>query len=326
MEVVPELYPLKFNPIFKDYLWGGTRLKTDLHKDVDLPTVAESWELSGVEGNVSVVSSGNLENRSLCQLIEKYGSSLLGVHVYDRFGTQFPILVKFIDAEKDLSVQLHPGDELARERHQSFGKTEMWYVMEADPKAELILGFNRSLSRAEFVEAMNSGKLMTLLKKEHVDPGDTFLIHPGQVHAIGAGTLLAEIQQTSDITYRIYDYDRKDRHGHSRELHTDLALDAIEYAMNDDFRVNYAKLKNRVNPMVECPYFITNFLCLNDHIDLDVRERDSFHIYICTEGEAVFNVDGEDHTLTMGETLLMPACINQYSIRSEHAKILEVHL
>lgn len=326
MEPKQKLEPLRFNPIFKDYLWGGTRLKTDLHKVTDLPTVAESWEISGVDGNVSIVSGGNLKNRSLQQLIHRYGAELLGQHVFNRFGAQFPILIKFIDAEKDLSVQLHPGDELAKKRHNSFGKTEMWYVIEAEPKAELILGFNRSLTREEFVKAMQEGELMPLLNKEHVDPGDTFIIHPGQVHAIGSGTLLAEIQQTSDITYRIFDYNRKDRNGNTRELHTDLALDAIDYSANETFRVSYTKLKNRVNPMVNSPYFITNFLCLNKSLDIDVHERDSFHIYICTEGEASFTVNGEDYHLAMGETLLMPACISQYSIRADHAKLLEVHL
>lgn len=323
---MPELYPLKFTPIYKDYLWGGTRLKTVLHKDVDLPTVAESWELSGVKGNISLVASGALQGKSLQELIDAYGSELLGEHVFARFGAEFPVLVKFIDAQKDLSVQLHPGDDLARERHDSFGKTEMWYVMQADPTAELVLGFNKPMDKAAFVEAMKDGELMSLLNREHVDSGDAFLIHPGRVHAIGAGILLAEIQQTSDITYRIYDYDRKDRDGNTRELHTDLALDAINYDGKDDFRKKYSKLKNTVNPMVSSPYFITNFLCLNRAMECDVSARDSFHIYICTEGRAVFRVGEHAYDLQMGETLLIPAAIDRFTIRSQHAKILEVHL
>ncbi|MBL7472751.1 type I phosphomannose isomerase catalytic subunit [Robertkochia sediminum] len=320
------MYPLKFTPIFKDYLWGGTKLKEVLGKDVTTPTAAESWELSGVDGNVSIVAEGTLKGKSLQDLLEVYGEDLLGKQVFERFGPKFPILIKFIDAEKDLSVQLHPGDELAKARHNSFGKTEMWHVMQAEKDAELIVGFNKSLTREEYVKAMEEGKLLSILNRQKVASGDTFFISPGKVHAIGAGILLAEIQQTSNVTYRIYDYDRKDKDGNTRELHTDLALDALDYDLRNDFHMQYATDENRLNPMVKSPYFITDYLHLTDRVDIDVEQRDSFHIYICTEGESVFTVNGKDHTLHMGETLLMPACIDKYSIRSEHAKILEVHL
>lgn len=320
------LYPLKFTPIIKDYLWGGSKLKELLHKNIETETAAESWEVSGVSGAISVVENGSLKGQSLQQLIDTYGASFLGKHVYERFGSDFPILVKFIDAKKDLSIQLHPNDELARKRHNCYGKNEMWHVMQAEPGAELVIGFNRDMNKEEFRRALDEGTLMELMNKETPTPGDTYFIKTGKVHAIGGGILLAEIQQTSNITYRVYDYNRKDKDGQERELHTELALDAIEYSRKDDFHINYSTRENRVNKMVESPYFITNFLNLTGPVKMEVEQRDSFHIYICTQGQATFVVGGENYQLQMGETLLMPACIAAFEVSSEGAKILEVHL
>ena len=244
------LYPFKFQPILKERLWGGTKLETVLGKSLDSDIIGESWELSGVSGDVSVVANGNLAGKSLQEIIESYKEDLLGKAVYERFGNDFPILIKFIDAKQDLSIQVHPNDELAKARYNSFGKTEMWYVMDADPDAKLIVGFNKSVNKEEYQKHLNNKTLTEILYYEPVKEGSTFFINTGKVHAIGAGTLLAEIQQTSDITYRVYDFDRKDKNGNLRELHTELALDAIDYEKKDDFKVSYSKNENQINKMV----------------------------------------------------------------------------
>ncbi|THD65651.1 mannose-6-phosphate isomerase [Robertkochia marina] len=320
------LYPLKFTPIIKDYLWGGSRLKEVLHKEVSTDTAAESWEVSGVDDNVSIVKEGSLKGKDLRWLIQHFKGDLLGHRVYKKFGNDFPVLVKFIDAERDLSVQLHPNDELAKKRHNSFGKTEMWYIMQAEADARLIIGFNKNLTPEEFKSRLKEGSLMQLLNCEKVVPGDTFYIHTGRVHAIGSGILLAEIQQTSNITYRIFDYNRKDKDGNTRESHTELAMEAIDYSCEDDFRIAYDQDPDRVNQMVDCPYFITNYLHITRPLQMEVSQRDSFHIYICTEGEAVFVTSSGRYPLSMGETLLVPACIGAFEIRGTEAKFLEVHL
>lgn len=320
------LYPLKFIPIYKEYLWGGNKLKEVLQKDVKTTTASESWELSGVEGNVSVASNGELQGKTLQELIDTYKEELLGVSVYKRFGNKFPILIKFIDAKLDLSVQLHPNDALARERHNSFGKTEMWHVMQADPGSKLIVGFKETLTKEEYLEHLENGQLLEILNQEEVKTGDTYFINTGKVHAIGAGILLAEIQQTSDVTYRIYDYERKDKGGNTRELHTELAVDAIDYQKKDDFKVNYDTEYNSSNNMVTCDYFITNYLNVVGTFVKQLVNRDSFTIYICVDGQAQIKVGENTEKLVQGETILIPATINEISISAKDAKILEVHL
>lgn len=320
------LYPLKFKPILKERLWGGTKLKSVLQKPIESNITGESWELSGVEGDISVVSEGSLEGTSLNSLIDRYGEKLLGKSVMDRFGKEFPILIKFIDAQKDLSIQLHPNDALAKKRHDSFGKTEMWYIMDADPKAQLIVGFNRDVRQQEYVESLENDTLLDLLNYEEVTEGDTFFINTGKIHAIGAGVLLAEIQQTSDITYRVFDFNRRDKNGNLRELHTELALDAIDYERKDDFKVAYPTEGNTANTMVESPYFKTNYLNLDTDYSLDVSQRDSFTILMCVKGEAtVANSEGETY-VKKGETLLVAADTARIEITTLGARFLEVSI
>lgn len=319
-------YPIKFSPIFKEYLWGGTKLKEVLNKDVTTETASESWEISGVEGNVSQVSNGSLKGRNLQELMDTYTSEILGNSVYKRFGTKFPILIKFIDARLDLSVQLHPHDELAKKRHNSFGKTEMWHVMQADPGSKLIVGFNQELTKESYLESLEKGQLLEILNQEEVVAGDTYFINTGKVHAIGAGILLAEIQQTSDITYRIYDYQRKDKDGNTRELHTELAVDAIDYSLKEDFKVNYPKQSNTTNNMVNCPYFVTNYLNVEGTYVQQLVNRDSFTIYLCVDGKAQIKIGEHTENLSMGQTVLVPAVVNDVVISAADAKILEVYL
>jgi mannose-6-phosphate isomerase len=318
------LYPLKFRPILKERLWGGTKLKEVLGKPIKSDITGESWELSTVKGDISVIANGSLEGKSLQDLIESNGEELLGKSVVERFGKEFPILIKFIDAKQDLSIQLHPNDELAKERHDSFGKTEMWYIMDADPKAELIVGFNKDVTKEEYAESIDNDTLLDLLNYEQVKEGDTFFINTGKIHAIGAGVMLAEIQQTSDVTYRVFDFNRKDKEGNLRELHTELALDAVDYKKKDDFKVYYSQDLNKVSEMVDCPYFKTNFIQLTENLELDITKRDSFTIFMCVGGEALIKTSEGEVSIKKGETALLPAITKKISLQSKGAKLLEV--
>ncbi|THV57735.1 mannose-6-phosphate isomerase [Flagellimonas alvinocaridis] len=319
-----DLYPLKFKPILKERLWGGTKLRDVLNKPIESDITGESWELSGVSGDISEVANGTLQGTSLQELITLHGESLLGKSVVERFRNEFPILIKFIDAKQDLSIQLHPNDALAKRRHNSFGKTEMWYIMDANPGSQLIVGFNKDVEKTEYIESLESGNLLNLMNYEEVNEGDTFFINTGKIHAIGAGVLLAEIQQTSDITYRVYDFDRRDKDGNLRELHTSLAIDAIDYEQKNDFKVNYQKYKDVTNAMVDCPYFKTNFLDLSKNIGLDVSQRDSFIIYMCVGGEAKISNDWGTTDIKKGETVLIGASSSNINIDTKGAKLLEV--
>ncbi|WP_086477450.1 MULTISPECIES: type I phosphomannose isomerase catalytic subunit [Arenibacter] len=318
------LYPLMFDPILKERLWGGTKLKEVLGKEIVADNTGESWELSGVAGDVSVVANGTLKGTSLQELMEKYPNEVLGESVVKQFGYDFPILIKFIDAKQDLSIQLHPNDELAKERHNSFGKTEMWYVMDADKDAELIIGFNKNVTKEEYSKSLEENSLLDLLNYEKVKTGDTFFINTGKIHAIGAGVLLAEIQQTSDVTYRVFDFNRKDKDGNYRELHTELALEAIDYEKKDDFKVSYEQGKDKVNSMVSCPYFSTNFLNLTQPKELDIADRKSFTIYLCVEGAVSISNDYGAVELQKGQTVLIPAASKTVQINTTKAKLLEV--
>ncbi|MEN1786331.1 MAG: type I phosphomannose isomerase catalytic subunit [Bacteroidota bacterium] len=316
--------PLKFTPIMKDRLWGGEKLQQLFSKPSETNTTGESWELSGVPGDVSVVAEGPLKGKSLNELIHAYQGTLLGESVVQRFGLEFPILIKFIDAKQDLSIQLHPNDALAQERHNSFGKTEMWYIMDADPGSELIVGFNKDVERQEYEASLANDTLLDLMNYETVTTGDTFFINTGKIHAIGGGVLLAEIQQTSDVTYRVFDFNRKDKQGKLRELHTELALDAIDYIKKEDFKVTYETHQDQVNAMVDCPYFKTNFLHLTEDFQQDLKQRDAFTIYMCVEGSAIISNGFGSIQLQKGETVLIPAASETVTVTTTLARLLEV--
>lgn len=323
------LYPLKFQPILKDKIWGGSKLKTVLNKDFSpLPNAGESWEISGVEGDISVVSNGNLAGNDLEELIEVYMGDLVGDKVYDQFGMEFPLLIKFIDANDVLSIQVHPDDELSKERHNAFGKTEMWYVIEADKGSELIVGFNQQVDKAKYVAKLEEGKLEKILNNEPVKKGSCFFIPAGRVHAIGKGILLAEIQQTSDVTYRMYDWNRTDDQGNPRELHTELAVDAIDYSFEKKYRTDYETEINQTKELVRCPYFTTNTLEFDKQIEKDYSQLDSFVIYMCLDGD--FTIESEDGITTevaKGETVLIPAALeNVILFPKGKTEILEVYI
>ncbi len=319
------VYPFKFKPILKERIWGGNKLATVLKKDTASNLIGESWEISDVQGDTSVIANGSFKGMSLSELQTKLGPDLIGKKNFKNFQNKFPILIKFIDAEQDLSIQLHPNNKLAAERHNSFGKTEMWYVMQADKDAKLIVDFNQEMDKDIYLKHLNNKTLPKVLNFEKVKEGDTYFIEVGRVHAIGAGVMLAEIQQTSDITYRVYDWDRIDAEGNSRELHNDLAIDAIDFNMPDNYKVVYSKDKNSSNKMVSCPYFTTNYLELTESLK-KVNNHDSFIIYICVDGEANIKTDSHLETIKKGETILLPASIKNYSISSNSSILLEVYV
>lgn len=317
-----KVYPLIFEPILQDRIWGGTKLKTDLGKQ-NLPTetTGESWELSEVEGHVSMIANGEYKGQSLTSLLEKYPAEIMGYKVHEKFGTAFPLLFKFLDAKEDLSIQVHPNDELAKKRHNSFGKTEMWYVMQADEGARIIVGFKHKSSPEEYLEHLQNKSLIEILNEVPVKKGDVFLLETGTIHAIGAGIVIAEIQQTSDITYRVYDWDRVDAQGKSRELHVEQALDAMNYNVTDT-KKHYTTLENQSNVMVDCPYFTTSLLPLNGSSGVN-KDGSSFTVYICTEGEFSIEASDEKHDFTKGDTILIPASLKVY-ILSGKATLLEI--
>lgn len=326
-----KLYPLKFKPVLKDKIWGGNKIKTVLGIDFSpLPNCGEAWVVSGVEDNPTVVSNGFLEDNELNELVEIYMGDLSGDSVYNRFGNEFPILVKFIDAADYLSIQVHPDDELAAARGVGNGKTEMWYIMSADEGAELITGFKRDTTKEEYLSHLENKQLPELLNREKVKAGDVFYMPAGRVHALGPGILLAEIQQTSDTTYRIYDWDRVDDKGKSRDLHTEEALDAIDFKSHDDYKSKYTEVKNASSNMVTSPYFTTNIIVLDKALAKDYSELDSFVIYICVEGKITLVHDGEEEkqvTLSRGEAALIPAVIDRIDlIPSSLSKVLEVFI
>jgi mannose-6-phosphate isomerase len=325
---MPELYPLKFKTIFKDKIWGGHKIKTILGKDFgDLPNCGETWEISGVKDNISVVKEGALAGRDLQSLVDEYKERLVGLRTYKKYGSEFPLLVKFIDANEDLSVQVHPNDELASRRHDSFGKTEMWYIFQADDDATLNSGFNRPLTREQYLKYFNQGKLMDILNVEKVKADDVYFLPAGRVHYIGKGCLLAEIQQSSDVTYRMYDFDRTDHSGKKRELHTEESLDALDFSYYDKYKTPYIDKENEIVPLVSCQYFTTNKLHFNTQLERDHSELDSFVIYVCMEGQLNMRYNNQNMEIQKGDAVLVPAEIELLTLMPKgEFKILESYI
>lgn len=323
-----QLYPLKFTPISKYRIWGGNKLNTYLNKGFQGEMIGESWEISDVKGDETLVSEGLFSGRTLKQLSQEFKGKLVGNAVYKAFGDEFPLLIKFIDAEKPLSIQVHPHDEIAKERHNSFGKNEMWYVMNADENAEIIVGFQQELDKNSYLDYLENNKVLEVLNTVKTKAGDAFNIPTGRVHAIGAGVLLAEIQQTSDITYRIFDYNRVDAQtGKERELHNDLALDVITFEVEDNYKTIYETAQNTSNKLIHTPYFKSNIILINEPISKDYSAIDSFVIYICTEGFVKIATEKDVFELSLGETILIPASINKLKLIPEKdSKVIEVYL
>jgi mannose-6-phosphate isomerase len=318
-----QIYPLQFEAILKERIWGGEKLKTILNKPITSGITGESWELSTVEGDVSIIANGAYKGKSLMELIQEYPSEILGTAVCKRFGNQFPLLFKYLDAREDLSIQVHPNDELAKKRHNSFGKTEMWYIMQADKDSRIIVGFKEDSNANEYLKHLENNTLVSILDDVKVKQGDVFFLETGTVHAIGAGLVVAEIQQTSDVTYRLYDFDRKDAQGNTRELHVDLALEAINYSKVNTYK-EYTKEVNESNTIVDCPYFTTNFIPLEKEKSV-VNSGLSFVVYMCVAGSFEIECDTVTYQYGKGDTVLIPAAMKSYKLMGK-ASILEIYI
>lgn len=322
------LYPFKFEPILKPVMWGGSDICPFKGIEPVQEGIGESWEISGVRGNISRIANGHLAGISLDELLNNRGEELVGKSIYQKFGNTFPLLIKFIDARDDLSIQVHPDDALGKERHNSFGKTEMWYVVKAAPGAYLYSGFKESITPEEYPETVKNNTFTDKLMKYDVKAGDVFYLPAGRVHAIGTGCFIAEIQQTSDITYRIYDFDRKDANGNGRELHTELAKDAIDFKVYDSYRTEYEKNINHPVKLVTSPYFTTHLLEMDAAMERNYATLDSFVIYICMEGRCTVKDDkGNSETLHQGESMLIPANTQSMTITPDGSvKLLETYV
>lgn len=326
--MIQKLYPLTFEPLLKEVIWGGQDIRPFKGLEPNEQKIGESWEISHIDDNFSIVADGELKGQNLDQLLRTYGSRLLGKHVKERFPERFPLLIKFIDAQQHLSIQVHPDDKLGMARHKSFGKTEMWYVVKASPEAKLYSGFSKQSCPEDYVKRIDEGSIMDIMQEYKVKAGDVFFLPAGRVHAIGAGCFVAEIQQTSNITYRIYDYDRRDADGNTRELHTELAKDAIDYTLHDNYRTEYKTEQNKPTHLVKCQYFQTNLLNLTEICDRDYSTLDSFVIYIIMEGR-VRLTDDSGYTLDLhqGQSVLIPAeCQSIKLIPQNSCKLMETFI
>lgn len=322
------LYPLKFLPLYKNVIWGGNKLKDYGFDYAPLPNCGELWALSSVEGRESVIANGFLAENTLNEAIEVYMGDLVGDKVFERYGTDFPLLFKIIDAAKDLSIQVHPDDELAQKRGMSCGKTEMWYVMEADPGARLISGFRHDTDSDEYRAALAAGHLEELLHSEEPKAGDVYFIPAGRVHALGKGLMVAEIQQTSDCTYRIYDYNRRDADGNLRQLHTEEAMDAIDFnAIKGHANTRYTAQMNGTTTLAACPYFTTRLIPFDTPMRKNLEDFDSFVVYMCVDGIAAVKSMDTIVPLHVGECVLVPAVAESVELFCEGpAKLLEVYI
>ncbi|MDR2652400.1 MAG: class I mannose-6-phosphate isomerase [Prevotellaceae bacterium] len=320
------LYPLKFHPIYKTYVWGGEKL-AELKKNKNIKQISESWELSAVSGNISVVANGFLAGNNLQELIEIYMGDLVGESVYEKYGIEFPLLLKFIDAAQPLSVQVHPNDEIALKRHNAYGKEEMWYIIEAENDSEICLGFNKNISQEILQKSLQDRNLLDFLNFEKAKNGDVFEVPSGRIHAIGKNILLAEVQNTSDITYRIYDWGREYDAKTARQMHVDLALDVIDYNSHKTYKTEYDIVKNDSSDICRNNHFSVKIIDFDNTIIRSYVALDSFVAYMCVDGDMILECNGASETLQKGETALIPAEIDEVKlIPNKHTRLLEISI
>ncbi len=313
---------IKFRPILKQVLWGGNKIISFKQLDADMEQVGESWEVSGVKDNESIVANGQYEGMKLNDLVALLKGDLVGKENYERFGNEFPLLIKFIDASKQLSIQVHPNDEQAKAKGLKRGKTEMWYIMESAPDATLLSGLKRAITPEEYKAMVENDTITDALCEYRVGEGDVFYLPAGRIHSIGAGTFLAEIQETSDVTYRIYDFKRKDKDGNYRQLHTEAAAECIDYSVENDYRTKYEARKNEGVELAQCAHFTTSVYDLDEPMLLDYSELDSFVVLIALSGECTLSTGDAETQLRAGETVLLPATTQTLNV-SGTVKFLE---
>ena len=318
--------PIKFKALLKQTIWGGNKIVPFKHLNEQLDNVGESWEISGVKDNETIVCNGRYEGQSLNAIVKELKGDLVGIENYKRFGDEFPLLIKFIDARSDLSIQVHPTDEIAQKQGKERGKTEMWYIMNSDKDAKLYSGLKKQITPEQYKAMVEDDTICDALAQYKVREGDVFFLPAGRIHAIGTGCFLAEIQQTSDVTYRIYDYKRKDKDGNYRQLHTKEAAECINYKVEKDYRTEYLPVKNQGVGLVQCPYFTTSVYDLTEPMTIDYSELDSFVILIGMKGEGrITDNEGNETTLNEGETLLLPATTNSIKVEGS-IKFLETYV
>ena len=319
------MYPLKFTPILMERLWGGRGLEKFGRRLPENKNIGESWELSSVEGAVSRVKNGGLRGNNINELIEVYMGDLVGESVYERFGEEFPLLIKFLDACEQLSVQVHPDDEVAIERHHAYGKSELWYVIEAAEGACIYWGFNRQYTKEEYLEHLENGTVEQMLRRVPVRVGEAYFIPAGTVHAMGSGVVVAEIQQTSDVTYRIFDWNRVDQNGTARELHTDLALDVIDFTRTEPEVMVPRPDPNGVTEVKSCRHFTINLIDVQSEVRRSMMSLDSFVVYVCVGGSVKMATEDGYESLKMGETVLIPASTDVVNIKGQ-GRLLEIYI
>lgn len=323
-----ELYPLKFEPILKEKTWGGNALVSRYNKNPNGSTqIGESWELSAIDEDKSIISNGFLAGNNIEELIEVYMGDITGDSIFEKFGNEFPLLIKFIEAREDLSIQVHPGNDLAKERHQAYGKTEMWYILESEKDSKIYTGFRKGVTKDIYNEALIDSKIIDILNIENAIPGDTFFTPAGTVHSIGAGIVLVEIQQTSDITYRIFDWNRKKSGKKTRELHIELALDAIDFSAKGNNKIRKEPEPDKTINLVDCEFFNTNIILFNSPLKKDYNLIDSFVVYICIDGEFLIHWDENSEKVLKGETVLLPAMIKEVILEPlKEARLIEIFI
>ena len=318
--------PLKFNALLKSTLWGGDKIIPFKNLDIQQENVGESWEISGVKDNETIVADGPYAGKKLNELVEELKGKLVGEDNYQRFGNEFPLLIKFIDARQDLSIQVHPTDEIAKMQGKERGKTEMWYLMDSDKDATLLCGLKKKITPEEYAQMVENDTIVDAIDRYEVKEGDCFFLPAGRIHAIGTGCFLAEIQQTSDVTYRIYDFKRKDKNGNYRQLHTKEAAECINYNVESNYRTEYTPVKNQGVSLVQCPYFNTAVYDLNEPMTIDYSELDSFVILIGVKGNAtITDNEGNTFTLQAGESVLVPATTETLKVDGK-IKFLETYV
>ena len=327
------LYPLLFEPNLHVIVWGGNKLQPYKGLEQTGEPIGESWEVSAVESSPCTIANGPLKGRDLISVVSQYGGKLLGDAVYRQYGDKLPLLVKFIDARSDLSIQVHPGDELARKRHGKFGKTEMWYIIDAEPGASLYAGFSKEITPEEYKQRVADGTICEVLARHEVHSGDVFFIPAGRVHAICGGILLAEVQQSSDVTYRIFDYNRPGLDGKPRQLHTELAADAIDFSVSQEYRTFYGNTTDKAVQVIDTPYFDVRIMDIDKPFHRNLVKYDSFVISMCIKGCCTISLRGYDGPekeiiLREGHSCLIPASMADYDIKplSPATRILDTHI
>ncbi len=327
------VYPLLFEPNLHTIVWGGDKLCPYKGMEPSNEPIGESWEVSAVESSPCIIANGPLKGRDLISVVNEWGKELLGEAVYKQYGGKLPLLVKFIDAKKDLSIQVHPNDELAKRMHNKFGKTEMWYIIDAEPGAALYSGFKERISKDEYKQRVADGTICDVLARHEVKPGDVFFIPAGRVHAICGGIMLAEVQQSSDVTYRIFDYNRPGLDGKPRELHTELAAEAIDFDVSPEYRTFYGNAKDKAAQIIDTPFFDVRVMDLNEPFHRNLIKYDSFIISMCIKGSCKIvmrNYNGPEKEIELreGNSCLIPASLADYDITplSPDTRLLDAHI